>query len=76
MDSIKKLGKRGAETVCPECKRSPASEDHGVYPFCSPRCKSVDLGRWLREEYRIPVQDPLSELDGIDELLSDLDSEG
>ncbi len=24
-----------------------------VYPFCSPRCKLVDLGRWLREDYAI-----------------------
>jgi endogenous inhibitor of DNA gyrase (YacG/DUF329 family) len=24
------------------------------YPFCSPRCRLVDLGRWLGESYRIP----------------------
>lgn len=24
-----------------------------VYPFCSPRCKLVDLGKWLREEYSV-----------------------
>ena len=24
-----------------------------VYPFCSARCKLVDLGRWLREDYTI-----------------------
>jgi endogenous inhibitor of DNA gyrase (YacG/DUF329 family) len=23
------------------------------YPFCSPKCKLVDLGRWLGENYRI-----------------------
>jgi endogenous inhibitor of DNA gyrase (YacG/DUF329 family) len=27
-------------------------------PFCSGRCKMVDLGRWLNEEYR--VSEPLS----------------
>ena len=21
------------------------------YPFCSPRCKTIDLGRWLGETY-------------------------
>ena len=26
-------------------------------PFCSPRCRLVDLGRWLGEEYRIPAVD-------------------
>jgi len=24
-----------------------------LYPFCSSRCKLVDLGKWLREEYAI-----------------------
>lgn len=28
--------------------------DYPEYPFCSPRCKRIDLGRWLGEEYRIP----------------------
>jgi len=23
-------------------------------PFCSPRCKQIDLGRWLREAYSLP----------------------
>jgi endogenous inhibitor of DNA gyrase (YacG/DUF329 family) len=24
-----------------------------VYPFCSPRCKWVDLGKWFREDYTV-----------------------
>lgn len=24
-----------------------------LYPFCSPRCKLVDLGKWLRGDYAI-----------------------
>ena len=27
-------------------------------PFCSERCKLVDLGKWLGEEYRVPVAPP------------------
>ena len=29
------------------------------FPFCSKRCKSIDLGKWLNEEYRIstPISD-------------------
>jgi len=23
------------------------------FPFCSPRCKTIDLGRWLGEAYRV-----------------------
>jgi endogenous inhibitor of DNA gyrase (YacG/DUF329 family) len=25
-----------------------------AFPFCSPRCKLLDLGKWLDEDYRIP----------------------
>jgi uncharacterized protein len=36
---------------CPECGRP---SDRASYPFCSPRCKSVDLNRWLSGAYVIP----------------------
>jgi endogenous inhibitor of DNA gyrase (YacG/DUF329 family) len=26
------------------------------FPFCSPRCRLIDLGRWLGEEYRIAAE--------------------
>lgn len=39
---------------CPECGR-PSAREH--YPFCSERCKSVDLNRWLTGAYVIPVRD-------------------
>lgn len=38
---------------CPICRR-PA--DAGFHPFCSKRCADLDLGRWLNEDYRIPVE--------------------
>ena len=31
------------------------------YPFCSPRCRKIDLGRWLDEKYAIPSDDQPSE---------------
>ncbi|MDH3241648.1 MAG: DNA gyrase inhibitor YacG [Alphaproteobacteria bacterium] len=32
---------------------------HVTYrPFCSKRCADLDLGRWLREDYRIPAEEP------------------
>jgi endogenous inhibitor of DNA gyrase (YacG/DUF329 family) len=39
---------------CPECGR-PSAREH--YPFCSTRCKNVDLNRWLTGAYAIPVRD-------------------
>jgi len=44
---------------CPVCRRPAAPRGDGsAFPFCSPRCKLVDLGRWLGEEYRIPGARP------------------
>lgn len=40
---------------CPICKKpaTPRAQNPS-FPFCSPRCKLVDLGRWLGEDYRVP----------------------
>ena len=40
---------------CPICKKAvaPRSENR-AFPFCSERCRLIDLGRWLGEDYRIP----------------------
>ena len=44
-----------AMAKCPVCKREalPRAQNK-AYPFCSPRCRLVDLGKWLGEEYRVP----------------------
>ena len=46
--------KRRGKRKCPICGK-PASE--AAKPFCSERCRRVDLDRWRTEAYRIPVQD-------------------
>jgi hypothetical protein len=39
-----------------------ASSQRSSFPFCSERCKLIDLGRWLDGKYRIPVvEDDLDE---------------
>lgn len=43
--------------ACPICSR-PAAErtaDRSPWPFCSERCRLIDLGKWLGEEYRVPA---------------------
>jgi endogenous inhibitor of DNA gyrase (YacG/DUF329 family) len=41
--------------ACPQCKAlSEYSTDNPYRPFCSERCKLVDLGQWASESYRIP----------------------
>jgi endogenous inhibitor of DNA gyrase (YacG/DUF329 family) len=43
--------------ACPICGRENDYFDEPLGPFCSARCKMVDLGKWLGEEYR--VSEPL-----------------
>ncbi len=41
--------------ACPICKKPvPARAENPAFPFCSNRCKLLDLGKWLGEEYRVP----------------------
>lgn len=40
---------------CPQCgKPAIVAEDNPYRPFCSRRCKLIDLGDWLDESNRIP----------------------
>ena len=48
---------RGAP-LCVFCRRQPA--DPRWRPFCSERCKLLDLGRWVDGNYRVPG-DPVEE---------------
>ena len=53
--------------ACPECGKPSVRE---TYPFCSKRCKDVDLNRWLSGTYVIagpPIEDDEDGLSGPDE---------
>jgi endogenous inhibitor of DNA gyrase (YacG/DUF329 family) len=43
------------KTGCPVCQHEMTGErsDWPQFPFCGPRCKTIDLGRWLGERYRV-----------------------
>lgn len=44
---------------CPQCGSTIAwSPDNPHRPFCSERCKLIDLGQWATEGYRIPQEHP------------------
>ena len=49
---------------CPICGK-PAVE--ATRPFCSERCRKIDLGRWFSEAYRVPAEEPEDEKDGGEE---------
>ena len=43
---------------CPICGK-PGTADYR--PFCSKRCADIDLGRWLKEGYRVPADEQPAE---------------
>ena len=50
--------KRVPKVRCPQCgTESVWSSEKKWRPFCSERCKLIDLGCWADESYRVPVQE-------------------
>ena len=47
-------GNAGKARACPICGK-PAAETSR--PFCSERCRQVDLNRWLSNSYAIPAKE-------------------
>jgi len=39
-------------TPCPTCKK-PVPREADTFPFCSPRCRLIDLGKWIQGDYVI-----------------------
>lgn len=54
--------------ACPRCgSQVPWTPASRWRPFCSERCKMVDLGAWATEEYRVPaVEDKRRQADDLD----------
>ena len=42
---------------CPTCGNEFDPQTSKSLPFCSPRCRSIDLNRWLREEISMPYSE-------------------
>jgi len=49
--------KKQAVVICPQCGNEVIwnKEASPFRPFCSERCKLIDLGQWASENYSIPV---------------------
>jgi len=53
---------------CPRCGAAALfSPENRWRPFCSERCKTIDLGDWASERYRVPVEEDK----GSEEIPSD-----
>jgi endogenous inhibitor of DNA gyrase (YacG/DUF329 family) len=53
--------------ACPQCGTAVEWDPKNPYrPFCSERCKMIDLGAWATESYRVPVEEDNDSLDPDD----------
>ncbi|MFQ3592205.1 MAG: DNA gyrase inhibitor YacG [Gemmataceae bacterium] len=55
------------KVTCPTCEKPGqlnSIREWPYFPFCSYKCKMIDLGRWFDEQYRVPSEErPEIELD-------------
>jgi len=64
---------------CPTCGKPVEWKDNPSRPFCSDRCRLVDLGRWVEGEYRVPgesIPSDQSEISSADQEPDKEDSTG
>jgi hypothetical protein len=59
------MSTRAEKPAKPRMVRCPACGGNSVYaptnpfrPFCSERCKNMDLGAWASESFRVPDETP------------------
>jgi endogenous inhibitor of DNA gyrase (YacG/DUF329 family) len=53
---------RVRKVACPQCGNSvELRTDNRFRPFCSERCRLIDLGAWASESYRVP--EPIEPMD-------------
>ncbi|TCB35806.1 DNA gyrase inhibitor YacG [Acinetobacter sp. ANC 4910] len=43
--------------ACPRCGKLSTWQDNPYRPFCSERCKLIDLGAWANDDYKLPTED-------------------
>jgi uncharacterized protein len=51
---------------CPICKKIEVELGDPEFPFCSERCRVIDLGNWASGKYAIPVTEP-DELEDVED---------
>ena len=56
------MPKKPTVVVCPTCG-NPVSwvPENKWRPFCSERCKLIDLGEWATEKFRVPATEDFPE---------------
>ena len=53
------------ELPCPTCRKPVRWTSAAKFrPFCSERCRLIDLGEWASERFRIPARESATDIDG------------
>ncbi len=56
--------------TCPNCKKQFNYYSSEFRPFCTERCRLIDLGQWLNESYAVPAQKlTLEEAEQLEQLI-------
>ena len=55
---------QGRKINCRNCRKATIyGPDNPFRPFCSERCRLIDLGEWASENHRLPSEDQTPEID-------------
>jgi uncharacterized protein len=53
---------------CPQCGKAAQWDPSNRFrPFCSERCRLIDLGAWANESYRVARADPVDDLENMED---------
>jgi endogenous inhibitor of DNA gyrase (YacG/DUF329 family) len=66
-------GNKNLKPRCPICKQE-VQADNAEFPFCSERCRTIDLGRWASGHYVI-ASTPQDTSDATPDSIRDPDNE-
>lgn len=65
------MARKEIKVNCPKCKKEFSYYDSDQRPFCSERCKQVDLGHWFTENYRVPSNEKLRD-DDLEKVVDEI----
>ena len=66
------IKKKQLEVECPKCKLKFNYYDSNFRPFCTERCREIDLGHWVSGNYKVPSKEKLNEED-MDRVIEEIE---
>ncbi|MGK0367457.1 MAG: endogenous inhibitor of DNA gyrase (YacG/DUF329 family) [Thermoproteota archaeon] len=69
------MTKKVLKVKCPECDVEFNYYSSENRPFCTEKCRMVDLGLWLNQGYSLPSNEPIDEIEYMEKLKEQEDSD-